>query len=283
MRGALCIKCASNRDEIPPPSSENCPDGWADTEWYHVFRELYAWSYCVQRNASNTVLDMEAALAAPDPAAAAALEQLSAADAALAAAARSDEAADLFAKIKVLEDAYRAFGHASEVCRAASRTRLRAERRYGELLGETATPEEAAQQGGSGNALLPQEKMERQRARKVAAVPEDTFLAYLAHEDADRLTRAGLLRAARPTPSEASIAKPETPEFAGPTSGTRIVEGVRFPRDGIAGNVDVSEYNVRDLKRVARDLIRRATPIEATALHRLFVRYAEEAERKVAE
>jgi hypothetical protein len=56
---------------------------------------------------------------------------------------------------------------------------------------------------------------------------------------------------------------------------TVTVSGVKFPRGGISDKADVTAYNTTDLKRVATDLIRRATPQEADALRRLFTKYAE--------
>ena len=62
------------------------------------------------------------------------------------------------------------------------------------------------------------------------------------------------------------------------------VGGVKFPSTagGIAVPRDISVYAVADLKKVANDLIRRATPQEAKALHYLFITYAEKAGKKAA-
>lgn len=58
------------------------------------------------------------------------------------------------------------------------------------------------------------------------------------------------------------------------------IAGIRFPQGGISDTRDPTQYNTANLKTVADDLIRRATPEEATALVQLFTKYAERAERK---
>lgn len=74
----------------------------------------------------------------------------------------------------------------------------------------------------------------------------------------------------------------EKPETA-PVTGSRTVAGVKFPGGGIADTADLTAYNTRNLKVVAENLIRRATPQEAKALHQLFLKYADMAERKAGQ
>ena len=59
---------------------------------------------------------------------------------------------------------------------------------------------------------------------------------------------------------------------------TVVVAGIRFPSGGISAKGDLTEYNTADLKKVADDLLRRATPQETAALRQLFIRYADRAE-----
>lgn len=84
--------------------------------------------------------------------------------------------------------------------------RFRAERKMGELLGaaENHGPATVNASHGSTDA----ERQQRRLARKLAAVPEDTFAKYL--ETAEEPTRAGLLReAAKSKTPESSPAEPE--------------------------------------------------------------------------
>jgi len=73
--------------------------------------------------------------------------------------------------------------------------RLKAERKYGQLLG-------AAEIGGqreghvTGSHVAPEERKTQERARKVAAVPGDVFDEYVASEP--KPSREGLLRKAKP-------------------------------------------------------------------------------------
>lgn len=122
-------------------------------------------------------------------------------ESALAALAAVDEvnspedAEALLRKITAYQQAVRLakIGHVQE--RRWAGIRLQAERKMGELLG-------AAEVGGhrdahvTGGHVEPEERKTHERARKVAAIPADTFAAYLT--TADEPTRAGLLRAARP-------------------------------------------------------------------------------------
>lgn len=87
----------------------------------------------------------------------------------------------------------------------------------------------------------------------------------------------GVIRSDEPPADDIEVVDGEVvePEHTPATSGSRTVAGVRFPRGGIAETYDVTEYNVKNLKIVAENLIRRATPKEAAALHKLFLKYAE--------
>lgn len=79
-----------------------------------------------------------------------------------------------------------------------------------------------------------------------------------------------------------ALANRDTP-IQGPVRpvGNKTIAGVKFPRGGIAETEDLTAYNTRNLKVVAENLIRRATPQEAVALHALFIKYAQMAEGKI--
>lgn len=85
---------------------------------------------------------------------------------------------------------------AGDVQAAWARTKLRAERRWGELLG---APRVGANQHGAvtpsdSSTSTSADRMARQRVRQVAAVPEEEFEGFLQREDPKHLTRATLLR-----------------------------------------------------------------------------------------
>jgi hypothetical protein len=65
--------------------------------------------------------------------------------------------------------------------------------------------------------------------------------------------------------------------------GTKIVAGVKFPSDGISETRNPTQYSTADLKRVANELLKRATLKEALALYRLFITYADKAKGKAHE
>ena len=82
--------------------------------------------------------------------------------------------------------------------------RLRAERRYGELL----PPPDRGSRSVSG-ANTGAERFAQHQARKVAAVPEADFEAYIT--DSPKPTRTGLLRATAATAPRPSTTKKEIP------------------------------------------------------------------------
>lgn len=93
-------------------------------------------------------------------------------------------------RIKVAEEAIRVSRLGAEQEKRWGRVRLLGERRYGELLGPAENHGPATVTSGHGST--DSDRKERERARKVAAVPDGVFAAYV--EQAKAPTRAGLLR-----------------------------------------------------------------------------------------
>jgi hypothetical protein len=125
------------------------------------------------------------------------------AEALLTAPSEANGAEDFYRRVAAVEDAMRWARLSTTVCVAMGRVRLRAERRWGELLGppERDTPPP----GGvsDANAMGGAERVARREARRVAEVPAGAFEAYVTAEREDPPTRAGVLRAApRPEPPE---------------------------------------------------------------------------------
>lgn len=112
-------------------------------------------------------------------------------------------AEDFYRRVGAVEDAMRWARLSTTVCVAMGRVRLRAERRWGELLGRA--ERDAPPPGGvsDANAMSGAERVARREARKVAEVPADAFEAYVTAAREDPPTRAGVLRA---------VPKPEDPE-----------------------------------------------------------------------
>lgn len=119
------------------------------------------------------------------------------AEQALALVDAADDAEVLWRKVAAVEHAARLAKAQGAIQLHAGRLKLRAERRWGELLGP-------AERGGdttaSNSRLDARDYVARQRAREVAAVPPDVFDRYLTTvKDAEMLRRARLLRVARET------------------------------------------------------------------------------------
>lgn len=75
---------------------------------------------------------------------------------------------------------------------AMTRVRLRAKRRWGELLGPATSKTEAGAKGGSSDQPSPladSEKKQAERARKLAQVPEEAFEAALENSSPRSLRR----------------------------------------------------------------------------------------------
>src|SRR5262245_45326579 len=122
-----------------------------------------------------------------------ALALLDQAERALKAVATSSDAEDLFRKLAAIEHAAQlARVHADTQLRAG-KLKLRAERRWGELLGPPVNP--AGKSVTDGDRLNGRDKMARSRARQVAEVGEPVFRDYLERaQDPETLRRARLLR-----------------------------------------------------------------------------------------
>lgn len=118
------------------------------------------------------------------------------AERALAEVNSPEDADELWRRIQAVEEAARLARLADVTVASFARVRLRAKRRWGELLGPAEPKAESGRKGGeavSGGNSLSAERLQQHRARKLAAVPEETFIAALTADDADK------------APSEASV------------------------------------------------------------------------------
>lgn len=131
---------------------------------------------------------MSSELVLTDRAALALLDEI---ERALTEVATSDDADLLWRKVKATEEAARLAKLSDVTVASYGRVRLRAKRRWGELLG----PAEPSRKPEvvTGRNDPPDERVQRHRARKLAKVPEKVFEAALAESEPDKL------------PSEASI------------------------------------------------------------------------------
>ena len=108
--------------------------------------------------------------------------------------------------------------------------------------------------------------------RLARAYPDSTRLANLSLTGA--LEAMESTSRAERTPPEATAEHDPEPSTQAKPKGYVTVDGVKFPPGGITEPRDITEYETKNLKTVARSLIRRATPDEAAALYTLFTKYA---------
>lgn len=152
-----------------------------------------------------------------DRAAVALLDQV---EAALAAVDSPDDADELWRRIQAVEEAARLARLAETTVAAFARLRLRAKRRWGELLPPVASKAEAGAKGGSSDTpspLAPADRKQAERARKLAAVPEETFEAALADGTAEKApSEAAILKASR---AAESVRRREESRSADPVPG----------------------------------------------------------------
>jgi hypothetical protein len=115
------------------------------------------------------------------------------AELALAAVDNPEDAKELLLKVQLVEEAERLAQVADERLADFIRLRLRAKRRWGELLG---VPEQARDEKGrvTGSHMAPAERKRRQRARELAGIPEPVFAAHLEQGESDKLSEASLFR-----------------------------------------------------------------------------------------
>lgn len=104
-----------------------------------------------------------------------------------------NEAERLLAKVRAVQEAQRLARVGADYEKRWGVVRLKAERKYGELLGP-------AEPGGNSNRVTgshtePAERKAASRARQVAQVPDEVFDGYI--EKAEEPTRAELLRATK--------------------------------------------------------------------------------------
>ena len=119
-----------------------------------------------------------------------------------------DEAEQLLRQVTAAEQAIRLARIGAEREQRWGGFRLRAERRYGELLGPPTDKGGRRTVSGTNSS----DRFAQHQARKVAAVPQDKFDAYI--EQAAKPSRTGLLRAAPTTARGRTRAKTITPPDA---------------------------------------------------------------------
>lgn len=129
-----------------------------------------------------------------------------------------DAAEQLLTRIKLAAEAIRLAELGREYEQKWGRIRLMGERRYGELLGPAMTKQEAGAVTRSHSSTEPEVRKQAERARKVAAVPEQVFDKYIAR--AEKPSRTGLLRAAKEALGDEPRAEPRYTHC--PTCGHRV-------------------------------------------------------------
>lgn len=123
---------------------------------------------------------------------------------AIAGVKTPEEAESLLARVKIAAEAARVMHLGKALSREWRGIEIKAERKWGELLGEADRRSNAAsgRDGVSAANSKPSgaDRVAQHAARKVAAVPEPVFEEYV--ETTDTPTKAGLLRAAAETTEE---------------------------------------------------------------------------------
>ena len=152
-----------------------------------------------------------------------------AAYAAIDAVQDPDAAEDLLCQVKVAEHAIRIAKVSADREQRWAGLRLRAERRYGELLGPPMSRRETG--GVTGRNTSGADRAAQSRARKVAAVPEVEFEAYLA--DTPKPTHAGLVRD-RKTKAAAPTQQNGKPNVSPAEAADRLRQRVRYVQDANA-------------------------------------------------
>ena len=152
---------------------------------------------------------------------------------AIQAVTTPEEAEALLARVKVAAEAARVMHLGKALSREWRGIEIKAERRWGELLGEADRSANAVPGPGRGNkgvsephTFTPAERTAVKEARKLAAVPEPVFEQYV--ETTETPTKAGLLRAAAVKPPEEAVLPPDTatlPELT--TRQTNVANAAR--------------------------------------------------------
>lgn len=139
-----------------------------------------------------------------------------------------DEAEVLLARVKIAAEAARVMHLGKELSREWRNIEIKAERKWGELLGKA---DRSTSMAGNKNSAVDSvsephtvataaERTAVKEARKLAAVPEEVFEEYV--ETAVAPSKAGLLREASARTAPTAVAKPE-PQYAHcPTCGSRV-------------------------------------------------------------
>jgi hypothetical protein len=165
-----------------------------------------------------------------------ALDLVGEAERAILAATTATEAEEVWRRVSAVDEAARIVRAASDVQAAWARTKLRAERRWGELLGPAGTGRPEGNVTAS-HVSPPAARKTHQRVRDVAKVPEPAFEKFLGRKDPDQLTRAKLLRAGREAEAEQRRAEPVASVSS--IDGVEIRHGdLRTALADLAGQVD---------------------------------------------
>lgn len=146
------------------------------------------------------------------------------AERALGEVSTPEDADALWRKIQAVEEAARLARVSEVVVATVSRFRLRAKRKYGELLG----PAQVGAPKGNSNAAhdnvtgghvdsAAAGRKAAERARKLAEIPEPVFEAHLAEAEPDDLTEAAVLRSGKAGRPDLGVHfSSETDEWATP-------------------------------------------------------------------
>ena len=127
---------------------------------------------------------------------------------ALAAVKTEREADELWRRVKAVEEAARLAGVYEDAALGLRRIQLRAKRRYGQLLGEAKLGAPAGNKSASKNnvhkvdVVSKRERVQRQKARKLAEVPAEVFEEVLAADSIERVTESAILRSLKGTHPE---------------------------------------------------------------------------------
>jgi len=164
----------------------------------------------------------------------------------------ADDAEVLWRKLKALEHVARMAKLSQELRLRGARLQLRAERRWGELLGSAENHGPATVTGGDGSRGA--DRMARSRAREVAGVPEPVFDHYVTTaRDPESLSRAGLLREHK----REATAREHRPPAAPPTGRfLTLVVDPPWPMQKIERHVRPNQVRPLDYPPMSADELR---------------------------
>lgn len=193
----------------------------------------------------------------------AALALIDEAEHALGAVETPDDADELWRRIRAVEEAARLARVADVTLHAMVRVRHRAKRRYGELLGPAERPGgDTRSDHVTARHAEPAERKQQERARKLAAIPEEDFNQALGPDTEPAPSEAAVLRKTDPqvhpvlrtvpgmpdkdkrTATEALADLPDTERAA---TITRIGQGDYTGLEVLAGHPPMPTEPIRDV------------------------------------